>query len=173
MKKGAIFSGFLLIFFVISATNGGTQLRPDAIDAVKPHISDLPDGFTYGKVPTVYKKTLKDNPWMMDKAAIRRLADKIYPGGDFNRIMNMHMSIMAKKDRPFGDDIVCYVILYRDAKSAREEIKKASEFTGNNSDRCILLIKENLAVLLFVDDVNNFHFIRDMAVILEERMKQL
>jgi hypothetical protein len=121
----------------------------------------------------VYKKTLKDNPWMMDKAAIKRLAGKLYPGGDFSKIANMHVSIMAKKAKPFGDDIVCYLILYRDAKSAREEIKKASEFSGYNSDRCILLIKENLAVLLFVDDINNFHFIRDMAVILEERMRQL
>jgi hypothetical protein len=87
--------------------------------------------------------------------------------------MNMHVSIITRKSKPFGDDIVCYLILYKDAKAAKEEIKKVTEFTGYNSDRCILLVKENLAAFLFVDDVGNFHHLRDLAVILEERIKNL
>ena len=173
MKRIAIFTGFFIFFVVISASSGNTQLSSSVIDAVKPTSDDIPDGFMYGKVPEIYKKTLKDNPWVMDGAAIKRLAGKIYPGGDSSRIASMHVSIMARKKKPFGDDIVCYLILYKDAKAARVEIRKVAEFTEFNSDRCILLTKENLAVFLFVDDVNNFHYIRDMAATLEERLKRL
>jgi hypothetical protein len=173
MKRIAIFTGFFICFVVISTTSGNTQLTPSVIDTVKPTSNDIPDGFVYGKVPQVYKKTLKDNPWVMDNAAIKRLAGKIYPGGDSSKIAAMHVSIMARKNKPFGDDIVCYVILYKDAKAARDEIRKVAEFTDYNSDRCVLLVKENLAVFLFVDDVNNFHYIRDMAAVLKERLNNI
>ena len=173
MKRIIVCASVLFCFVIISASNGNTQLKSNVIDIVKPTSSDIPEGFMYGQVPEVYKKTLKGNPWMLDRAAIKRLADKVYPGGDANKISSMHVSIISKKKKPFSDDIVCYLILYKDAKAARAEIKKVNEFTGYNSDRCILLVKENLAVLLFVDDINNFHYIRDMAVALEERIKNL
>ncbi|OHD63248.1 MAG: hypothetical protein A2176_11730 [Spirochaetes bacterium RBG_13_51_14] len=163
---------FLCMIF-ITATRGNTQLTPAAIDAVKLTITDIPEGYMYGTVPEPYKKTLKENPWMMDKAAIKRLADKIYPGGDFKKIADIHVTIIANKDTPFGDDIVCYLILYNSARDAQNEMKKVTEFAYYNSDRALLLTKDNLAVFLFVDDMNNFHFIQDLAKTIEERLKNL
>jgi hypothetical protein len=61
---------------------------------------------------------------MMDRPAIKKLTARIYPGGDYNRIRGMHMTIMSRKKNPYGDDIVCYIILYKDASSAKEELKK-------------------------------------------------
>ncbi len=155
----------------VFASVGASQLTPDAIDLVKPTDGDIPEGFMYGKVPGVYQKTLKGNPWMMDRAAIKRLADKIYPGGDHNRIAAMHVTIIADKKRPFNDDIVCYVILYHNKKVAQEELKKFSAYAGYNGDRTILLNRENLAVFIFVDDIANYHYLQEMARTIEERMK--
>jgi hypothetical protein len=110
---------------------------------------------------------------MMDKAAIKRLTDKVYPGGDYNKISGMHVSIIANKKTPLGDDIVCYVILYKSMKAAQDEIRKAIEFAGYNRDRVLLLTKDNLAVIIFVDDIDNFHFIQDLAKKIEERLKNI
>ena len=173
MKKAMIAAGIILFLVTLTVSKGNTRLKSTVIDTIKITSSDLPAGFTFGKVPEVYKKTLKDNPWMMDKDAIKRLADKIYPGGDYHKIESMYVTIIAAKQRPYGDDIVCDLILFKDDQSTRDEIKKVAEFTGFNSDRCIVLTKDNLAVFLFVDDINNFHYIRDMAVTMEERIKNL
>lgn len=172
MKK-IILSVFIFISIIVTASQGSTQFRSESIDAVKLTGGDIPEGFVYGKIPAPYKATLKDNPWMMDKAAIRRLADKIYPGGDSNSIAGMHVSIIADRKTPYGDDIVCYVILYTGMKAAQKEIKKATDFIAYNNDRAILLTRDNLAVIFFVDDINNFHYIQDLARTMEERLKHL
>ena len=72
------------------------------------------------------------------------------------------MTIMANNKNPYGDDIVCYMILYKDNADASNEIKKIAEFTGYNSDRAILITNGNMVIFLHVDDVENFHYIRDM-----------
>jgi hypothetical protein len=173
MKKTICCICALLSIVIISASQGSTQFKYETIDAVKLTDGDIPEGYMYGKIPAPYQSTLKNNPWLMDKAAIKRLADKVYPGGDHNKITGMHVSILTEKNRPYGDDIVCYVILYAGIKAARDEIKKLAEFTGYNNDRAILISKDNLAVVLFVDDINNFHFIQEMAKAIEERLKKI
>lgn len=172
MKK-VIVSVIILLSIVVTATRGSTQFNSEMIDTVKLTGDDLPEGFVYGKIPEPYKKTLKDNPWLMDRPAIKRLAGMVYPGGDYNRITGMHVSIIADKKTPYGDDIVCYVIVYSGMKAAEAEIKKISEFTWFNRDRAILLTKENLAVIMFVDDVNNFHLIQELARTMEDRLKNI
>jgi hypothetical protein len=173
MKKAIHTVCILLSMIIITEVKGSSQFKADAIDAVKLTSSDIPEGFMYGTVPAPYKKTLKDNPWMMDKAAIKRIADLVYPGGDYSKIAGMHVSIIAKKETPLGDDIVCYVILYNSMKAAQDEIKKAAEFANYNRDRVLLLSKDNLAVILFVDDIDNFHFIQDLAKKIDERLKNI
>lgn len=158
---------------LITEVKGSTQFKADAIDTVKLTSNDIPEGFMYGTVPPPYRKTLKGNPWMMDKAAIKRVADMVYTGGDYSKIASMHVSILANKKTPLGDDIVCYVILYSSMKAAQNEIKKATEFASYNRDRVLLLTKDNLAVILFVDDIENFHFIQDLAKIISERLKNI
>jgi hypothetical protein len=173
MKKAMFSICILLSLILITETKGSSQLKLNAIDTVKLTSADIPEGFMYGKVPAPYQSTLKDNPWMMDKAAIKRLADKIYPGGDFNKIAGMHVSIITNKKKPFGDDIVCYMILYNTMKAAQDEIKKMSEFVGYNRDRALVLTKDNLAIILFVDDINNYHYIQELAKMIEGRMKSI
>lgn len=173
MKKTVMSICLLLSLVLITELQGSSQLKTDVIDAVKITDSDIPEGYMYGKIPTPYQSTLKGNPWLMDRAAIKRLADKIYPGGDFNKIAGIHVSIIANKKTPLGDDIVCYVILYNGMKAAQDEMKKMAEFTGYNRDRVLMLSKENLAIILFVDDVENFHYIQDLAKTIEVRMKNI
>jgi hypothetical protein len=173
MKKAIVCLGVLFTLVIITASNGNSQLKPGAIDSIRLTDKDIPDGFMYGTVPEPYRKTLKGNPWTMDKAAIKRLADKIYPGGDYNKIDSIHVSIIADRNTPFGDDIVCYVILFTNIKAAQEELRKVTEFTGYNSDRSLLITKDNLAVIFFVDDIGNFHYIQELAKTVSERIKSL
>ena len=173
MKKTMLLSAIIICLFLIAQSKGSTQLKINAIDTIKLTEKDIPDGYMYGKVPAVYQSTLKDNPWMMDRAAIKRLADKVYPGGDAGKISGMYLSIIANKKKPFNDDIVCYVILYNGMKAAQEEMKKINEFAGYNRDRVLVVNRENLVVLLFVDDITNFHYIQELASVIGDRMKNL
>ena len=79
------------------------------------------------------------------------------------RIENIHITIMANSRKPFGDDIVCYIIVFRDGRSAKNEMKKLTEYTGYNSDRAIIMSKENMAVFLHVDDITHYPYIKEMA----------
>lgn len=173
MKKIMMLSGIIICLCFLAKSKGSTQLKLDAIDTIKLTEKDIPDGYMYGKVPAVYRKTLKDNPWMMDRGAIKRLADKVYPGGDAGKISGMYLSIIANKKKPFNDDIVCYVILYSSMKAAQDELKKVKEFAGYNSDRVLILNRENLVVLFFVDDVTNFHYIQQLSAVMGDRIKNL
>jgi hypothetical protein len=173
MKKAIFSLCILLSFVIITASSANSQFKTGTIDTIRLTEKDIPDGFMYGKVPEPYKKTLKDNPWTLDKAAIKRLAGMIYPGGDYSKIDSIHVSIIADKNTPFGDDIVCYVILYKSLKAAQDEIKKATEFAGFNSDRALIVTRDNLAVILFVDDIGNFHYIQELAKTISERIKGL
>jgi hypothetical protein len=173
MRKAILTICILLSMILITEVKGTSQFKSDAIDIVKLAPGDIPEGFMYGTIPGPYRKTLKENPWMMDKAAIKRLADKVYPGGDYSKISNMHVSIIANEKTPLGDDIVCYVILFTNMKAANDEIKKMTEFTGYNRDRVLLLTKDNLAVIIFADDIENYHYIQDLAKILGDRLKSL
>ena len=46
----------------------------------------------YGIIPDFAKKILHANPCYMDKTAIKRLTEKIYPGGDYNEVKSIHIS---------------------------------------------------------------------------------
>ncbi len=173
MKRAICCACVLILIVMMTASQGSTQFKSDMIDAVALTGGDIPEGFMFGKIPEPYSKTLKGNPWLMDRAAIKRLAGKVYPNGDYNKIAGMHVSILADKKTPYGDDIVCYVILYTGLKAAQAEIRKVAEFADFNRDRAILITRDNLVVILFVDDVNNLHLIQELARTLEGRMKNL
>lgn len=123
-----------------------------------------------GKIPSFAKKVFKDNPWYLDRESIKRLVPNIYPGGNASKVKAVHMTIMADKRNPYGDDIVCYVILYNDKNAADAEIKKLDSYTGYNSDRAIMVRKNNVAVFLHVDDTENLYIIRDMATRMERKL---
>ncbi len=171
MKKCNI--SYLIILFAILFA-GFTEIPGQSakgINKIKFLKSDIPDGFIYGSVPQYAKKVLKKNPWEMDGTAIKKLANRIYPGGDYSKISGIHVSILAKQNRPFGDDIVCYIIYYRDMISAKGEIRKIKEFAGYNQDRVIVHTKDNCVIYLHVDDAKDFPLIFKMGEKIKERTK--
>ena len=150
----------------------GAQYKSNVIDTIKLSSGDIPGGFIYGNLPPAVKSVLKDNPWKFDRSAINRLSSEIYPGADQTKIADIHMSILARSATPFGDDIVCYIIVFNDTQAAKGELTKLNEFVGYNSDRAITIIRENIAVFLHVDDVKDFPLIRDMAAKMEDRINK-
>jgi hypothetical protein len=143
------------------------------IDKIKINSEDIPEGFIYGQIPTFAKNVLLNNPWLMNRTAVNKLTKNIYPNGDANSVRNMYVSIIAKKEKPFNDDIVCYIIEYNDSASAKKEIEKLSEFSNFNRDRTIVIPHGNIAVFLIVDDVNNFQHICVLRDKLESRLNAL
>lgn len=172
MKKIIFLSVFLIGLFFISNSIGLPQNSKQVIDKIRLMPEDIPQGFMYGLLPDFAKKTLKGNPWEFDGAAIQRLADKIYPGGDYRQIAGIHVTIIARKETPHRDDIVCYIIQYKKSNAAKDEIKKISEYVGFNQDRAILHIKDNIAVFLFVDDIKNFQLLKELDIKITERINK-
>lgn len=165
---------FLSIFALI-LTGAASKEDPNLkiIEQIKISEKEIPDGFVYGKVPKFASKVLKNNPWVLDTPAIKKMTPRIYPGGDANSVKAIHMTIVADKKRPFNDDIVCYIILYKDPKAAKEEIKKLNDFYHYNNDRTILITKETIAVFLLVDDIKNYHYIQEIKTSMEGKIKTL
>jgi hypothetical protein len=166
-KLSIFIISFIVIFISSGIPAGSFEVNP--IETLKIKESDIPDGFAYGLIPDFARKTLLANPWLMDKAAITRLTKNIYPKGDAAAVKNMHMSILAKKERPYNDDIVCYIIVYKDSIIGKKEMEKLSEFSKFNSDRTIVLQRGTTAIFLIVDDVRNYKYISELREKMEER----
>lgn len=170
MKKCMLLVLLLGLVF-ISELPGITQHGNEIFNRIKLTDSDIPDGFMYGQIPDFASNVLKQNPWEMDREAIQKLSDKIYPGGDYNNISGIYVTILASTATPHGDDIVCYIILYKDSAAAKDELKKISEYVGYNKDRAIINTINNIVVYLHVDDTKNFHYIEKMNGVLKKRLE--
>jgi hypothetical protein len=142
----------------------------DVVEKLRPASSEVPEGFMMGKIPSFAKKVFKDNPWYLDRDSIKRLVPNMYPGGNASKVKAVHMTIMADRRNPYGDDIVCYVILFNDKNAADAEVKKLETYIDYNSDRAIVVRKNNIAVFLHVDDTDNLYIIRDMATRMERKL---
>lgn len=144
---------------------------PDKFDEIAITGDDVPEGFVIGLIPEPAQKVLKSNPWHFDKTAIQKLTDKIYPDGDYRKVSGIHMTIIAEAKKPYNDNIVCYMILFKDTKSAKTEFTKLSNYVGFNSDRAILFTKDNLAVFIHADDTADFDRIHTLSEIIQSRIK--
>lgn len=171
--KSKLYTSLIFLLLILIATAGAADYKADVIDKIKLSEKDIPAGYIYGKIPDFARKTLKNNPWLMDRAAIKRLTGLIYPSGDYSRIRALYSTILAKKSKPYNDDIVCYIIVYNDSSSAKNEIRKIREFSDFNKDRVILFIRNNIAVIMFVDNVKNFPLLLDLSKIIESRLNQI
>ncbi len=147
--------------------------KPDAIEKLKPAQSEVPENFTFGTIPGFAKKVLKNNPWILDEAAVKKMVGRIYPGGDYHTVSKIHMSIFANKKNPYKDDFVCYIIIYKNKNTAKKEIEKLTSYTGYNTDRTILISKDNMAVILLADDTANYKYIQGIAESMQEKIKSL
>lgn len=170
-KKISIFITLLCVLMV-SFSVPAESVNKNVIDQIKILETDIPEGFQYGLIPDFARSVLLQNPWSMNKSAINKLTKNIYPGGDPAAVKNMHMSIIAKKEKPYNDDIVCYIIEYKDAASGHKEMAKLTDFYRYNSDRTIVIQKGNIAVFLLVDNINNYRYIQGLKGVIESRMPE-
>jgi hypothetical protein len=134
---------------------------------------DIPKGFVYGRLPDGVKRILKGNPWLLNRKAINFISKRIYPGGNSSEIKQIHMSILARKTTPFGDDIVCYVILYKDKMAAKKEAPKIFDYVRHNSDRAIAISQENLIIFIHADSTADFTLIKKLSVKMQKRINSL
>ena len=162
----------LMFVFAGSAYSVGAEFNNDMLEKVRIQAEDIPNGFIYGTIPDFAKTVLKNNPWNFDRSAINRLSKNIYPGGNADMIKGIHMTILARKDQPLGDDIVCYIFLYRDAEAARKETEKLHDYVKYNSDRAIVFQKNNVAVFIHADDVGDYDLIKVLSEKMEVRLNQ-
>ena len=174
MKRSLILTT-IVILSVLILTSFSVARRSDTKVIKKLTLTqkELPKGYIFGKIPSFAKNVFKGNPWMLDRSAIRKLTRRIYPGGDYGAVANIHMSIITKRNRPYNDDIVCYIISYKDNSIAKKEISKLSTFVGYNNDRSIVIKKKSMAILLLVDDTKDFIYIDNMAEMMRDRLEKL
>ncbi|HSV96651.1 MAG TPA: hypothetical protein VLM75_06920 [Spirochaetota bacterium] len=173
MKKRAlpVVSSILMLLLIMPLA--GAEYKGTIIDQIRLAVNDIPQGLVYGSIPPFAQRVLRENPWKFDRAAIKRLTKEIYPDGDPDRVADIHMTILTRPATPFGDDIVCYIIVYNNMTSAKNEIKKITDFVGYNSDRAIVSVRENIVVFLHADDIDDFPVIREMMKKIGERLDNL
>ncbi|MCU0843465.1 MAG: hypothetical protein MUC76_00890 [Spirochaetes bacterium] len=173
MKQRAlpVISTILMLLLIMPVA--GAEYKGTVIDQIRPAVGDIPQGFVYGNIPPFARRVIRENPWKFDRPAIKRLTKEIYPDGDPGRVADIHMTILTRPATPFGDDIVCYIIVYNDMTSAKNEIKKITDFVGYNSDRAIVSVRENVVVFLHADDIGDFPIIREMMIKIGERLDNL
>jgi hypothetical protein len=173
MKKYTLLAISLTTILTVFIGSTSAMYSSSIIEKIKPTNEDIPAGYMYGQVPGFAQSLLKNNPWNLDQTAIKKMTNRIYPGGEYSKISDIHMTIIANKRNPYGDDIVCYIFIYKNEKSAQEEAAKLNEHAGYNSDRAIVLAKKNLAVYLHVDSVKDFEHIQSMSETIKKRLEAL
>lgn len=173
MKKSTLLVTIFSMVFFIFAGNPSLMYSSSVIDKIKPTADEIPEGYMFGQIPKFAQNVLKSNPWNLDHAAIKKLANRIYPGGNSDRISEIHMTIMAEKKNPYRDDIVCYILLFKDNKSAVEEINKLNEYANYNNDRAVVIEKNNIAVFIFTDKLKNYEYVKKISASIKKKIESL
>lgn len=171
MKKLCVFAIFIAISLCGYAFT--RDFSTSDVDRIRLTAGDVPTGFIMAQIPSFAREVFRDNPCYLDSKGIKRIAKHLYPNGDSNAIASIHSTIMAKQGRPFGDDIVCYIIVYRNEKAALKEIKKLTDYVEFNNQRAVVSVKNNLAVFIHADDVVNMQAVTQLKHTIEERLASL
>lgn len=173
MKKITFLIIAAVTFTAVFIGSSTAMYSSSVIEKIKPTASEIPDGYMFGQVPEFARGLLKNNPWTLDQAAIKKLTNRIYPGGEYTKVSDLHMTIITSKRNPYGDDIMCYIFIYKNEKATKEEMAKLHEHVGYNSDRAIVLEKNNLAVYLCVDSTKDFDHIKGISETIQKRLDSL
>lgn len=173
MKRHSLIIISFITFVSIFISSTTAMYSSSIIEKIRPTSEEIPDGYMFGKVPGFAQSLLKDNPWNLDQAAIKKMANRIYPGGEYSKITDLHMTIIANKKNPYGDDIICYIFIYKNEKSAQEELSKLNEYVGYNKDRSIVIGKNNLAVYFCVDSTKDYEYIQAMSEAVQKKLDTL
>ena len=169
--KSLVISLITILSVFISSTTA--MYSSSIIEKLKPTSEEIPAGYMFGQVPGFAQNLLKTNPWSLDEAAIKKLTNRIYPGGEYSKVSDLHMTIITNKKNPYGDDIVCYIFVFKNEKAAQEELIKLSEHVGYNSDRSIVIEKKNLAVYFCVDSTKDFEYIQALSEAMKKKLESL
>ena len=156
MKKTLNYGIIIIFFILLVVSTGAAREKKDLFEILKPTKIDIPKGFVFGKIPPFAKKIFKENPWVMDNLSIRKLTSKIYPGGDYNSVLRIHMTIFAKQKKPYGDDIVCYIIQYKTRYLKNIELTKIKNHVKYNQDRSLMIEKNNIIIYMHSDSIEDF-----------------
>ncbi len=173
MKRHSLLIISLITFISIFIGSTTAMYSSTIIEKIRPTSEELPAGYMFGKVPGFAREVLKENPWSLDQSAIKKMTNRIYPGGEYSKVTDLHMTIITNKNHPYGDDIICYIFIFKNEKSAREEMTKINEYVGYNRDRSIVIEKNNLAVYFCVDDTKNFDYIQTMSETVKKKLDTL
>lgn len=161
----------VLALSIISFAHTGDFNR-SIIEQIRLTEQDIPTGFVMGKIPGFARQVFRDNPGYLDQGGIKRIAKHLYPNGSPAGISAIYHTIMAKSATPFGDDIVCYIIVYANAKEAQKELKKLTDYVEFNNQRAAVTTKENLAVFIHSDDKVNMPAVMQLKRTIEERLEK-
>ena len=162
---------FTLSFALIFPLYSSPDFDQSIFDKIKISQEDLPNGFVFGKIPNFAKSTIQSNPWNMDRNAINKMTKNIYPDAEPSAVKGIYISIIAKESSPYNDDLVCFMILYKDASAAKKENQKLEDFTKFNRDRVLTINKDNLSVILLSDETENFRYILEFSKKIEEKLE--
>lgn len=173
MKTGKFTAIIILLFITFFISSSAMMYSSTVIDKIRLTSEEIPAGYMYGQVPGFAQSLLKSNPWSLDQTAIKKMTSRIYPGGDYSKVSDIHMTIITNKKNPYGDDIVCYIFIFKNEKSATEEMNKLSEFVSFNTDRAIMIGKKNLAVYLHVDSIKDFDHIKNLSEGIKKKLESL
>jgi len=173
MKTGKFTAIIILLFITFFISSSTMMYSSTVIDKIRPTSGEIPAGYMFGQVPGFAQSLLKSNPWNLDQTAIKKMTSRIYPGGEYSKISDLHMTIITNKRNPYGDDIVCYIFIFKNEKAAAEEIYKLNEFVSYNSDRAIIIEKKNLAVFMHVDSIKDFDHIKNLSENIKKKLESL
>lgn len=164
---------FLFCFISVSYGVPAAQASSNSLEQLQIEESDIPEGFMYGKIPDFFKDTLKNNPWVLDQKAIVKFTSNIYPNGNPESIKSMYISIITRKEVPYGDDIIYYVLEYKNTTYAKTEIAKLNQYVSYNRDRGLVLSKGNVAVFMVVDDAADFQYLDQLKANIQTKLDTL
>ena len=173
MKKNSLKGIFVVLIMTLLIGNTTSMYSSAIIEQIRPTINEIPDGYMFGQVPEFARGLLKNNPWNFDQDAIKRFTNRIYPGAEPRNVSDIHMTLITNKDNPFGDDIGCYIIIYKNAKAAKDEFTKLNEFIRYNSDRGIVIAKNNLAVYLYINEVKNYDHMKKLSETIKKKLETM
>ncbi len=173
MTRGKLLYSICIVILGVTMSFSSVLSSDDLIEKIKMNNDEIPDGFMLGRIPSFAQKVFKENPCYVDGRGIKVIADKIYPGGNAGNLKTIHVTILADSRTPYGDDMVCYIMLFRDDNAAKKEVKKLKDYTSSNGDRAILIAKDTLAVFIHVDDTEHYRYIETIASKIRSRLQKI
>ncbi len=173
-KKRIILTMFIFVFlfgYFENAISKTTAKKPkNKIQSLILQSKDLPEGMVLGKIPKSARKLIKRNPWILDRASIKKFSRAIYSGANYYAISRMAMVILTSEQRPYDDDVVYYVFEYKTESIAKRESQKIADVKKYNPRRAEFLHSERFVILVFCDNEELFPQLQEVTRMLKQKL---